>query len=347
MWHDSSPEATARLPGAEVAALLAGSWRPAPPPLNLGPEAIAAAVPLLLQSTAAPLAWHRHRAAGPSRTRPVRPLQNAYREAAIESAGHEQHLQEVLPLLRAAGVEPILIKGWSVARLYPETGLRPYCDIDLGVRPDQLGAAIRVLDAAARNELTVDLHGGVPDMQDRSWDAVYRRSRLLRLGDVDVRVLCPEDQLRHLCLHLMRHGCAAPLWLCDLGAAVEARPAGFDWDYCLSGHRAQSDWVVCWLGLAARLLGARLGEPSLAARAADLPPWLAPTVLERWTRPVRDWRLLDPIKSAYRRRLRPYRSRRLTQFLGLAGRLADAPYQLWRQYGRWSRPAGRPFELHD
>jgi hypothetical protein len=347
MRQDSSPEAADSLPGADVAAILAGAWRSVPPPLPLGPEAVAVAVPLLLQSTAAPLAWHRLRAAGLRSTRPVRPLHNAYREAAIESAGHEQHLQEVLPLLRSAGVEPILIKGWSVARLYPETGLRPYCDLDLGVPPDRLDAAKDALTRADRPELSVDLHGGIPDMRDRTWADVSRRSQLLRLGDVDVRALCPEDQLRHLCLHLMRHGCAAPLWLCDLGAAVEARPADFDWDYCLHGHRAQSAWVVCWLGLAARLLGARLDEPSLEARAAGLPPWLAPTVLERWTRPIHDWRLLDPIKSAYRRRLRPYRSRRLTQFLGLAGRVADAPYQLWRQYGRWSRPPGRPFELHD
>ncbi len=40
--------------GAAVAAVLAGAWRPAPPPLHLAPEALAAAVPLLLQSTAAP-----------------------------------------------------------------------------------------------------------------------------------------------------------------------------------------------------------------------------------------------------------------------------------------------------
>jgi hypothetical protein len=347
MRRETYTEATDWLPALGVAAVLAGAWRPVPPPLSLAPEAVAAAVPLLLQSTAAPLAWRRLRLSGLHNSRVARPLHTAYREFAIESAGHEQHLQEVLPLLRAAGVEPILVKGWSVARLYPQTGLRPYCDLDLCVRHDQVKTAMGVLSQAARRELMVELHQGIPDLKDRAWADAYRRSRLVRLGDVDVRVLCSEDQLRLSCLHMMRHGCGAPLWLCDLGAALESRPADFDWDYCLHGHRARSAWVVCWLGLARRLLGARFDEPSLSSRADDLPPWLAPAVLERWTRPVRDWRTLDPIKSAYRRRLRPHHSLPVTQMLGLAGRLVEAPSRLWRQVRRWRRRTAQPFELHD
>jgi hypothetical protein len=336
------------LPGADLAAVLAGAWRPAPPPLALGPNAVADAVPLLLQSTAAPLAWHRLRTAGLRASRAVRPLQHAYRAHAIESAGHEQQLQVVVPLLRAAGVEPILIKGWSVARLYPETGLRPYCDLDLAVAPDRLAAAADVLGRATRwQQLIIELHQGIPDLRDRTWADAYGRSRLMRLGDVDVRVLCAEDQLRLLCFHLMRHGCHTPLSLCDIAVAVESRPAGFDWDRCLHGPRARAAWLLCWVGLTRKLLGARLDEPALAARADELPPWLAPTVLERWTRPTRASGWLDPIKSSYRRRLRPLRSLRLAQFLGLVGRLVEAPSRLWRQCRRWHTPRGLPYVVHD
>jgi hypothetical protein len=333
--------------GAHVAAVLAGAWRSAPPPLCLAPDDVAVAVPLLLQSTAAALAWRRLRTAGRLAARLARELQTAYRVHAIESAGHEQHLQEVLPMLRAAGVEPILVKGWSVARLYPETGLRPYGDLDLCVRHDQVARAMSVLGQAARRELMVELHQGIPDLKDRTWADAYRRSRLIRLGDVEVRLLGPEDELRLLTLHLMRHGCAGPLWLCDLGVVVESRPADFDWEYCLHGHRARAAWILCWVGLACRLLGARLDGPALAARAADVPPWLAPTVLERWTLPVRTWHWLDPIKSAYRRRLRPCHSRPMTQLLGLVGRLADIPWRMKRRYRRWRHPVGLPFDLHD
>jgi hypothetical protein len=333
--------------GALVAVVLAGAWRAEPPPLALPPDDLAAVVPLLAQSSASSLAWRRLEAARLHTGRSTRPLQRTYRIDAIESAGHEDRLRIALRVLRAAGVEPVLIKGWSVARLYPEPGVRPYCDLDLAVAPDRLADAMAAIGPAAREyDIALDLHRAIPHLKDRTWDDAYRRSRLARLGDVDVRVLCPEDQLRLLCFHLMGHGCAAPLWLCDVGAVVESRGADFDWDYCLHGRRAWADWVVCWVGLACRLLGARLDEPSLAARTDDLPRWLAPTVLARWARPVRDWRLLDPIKSAYRRRLRPYHSLRLTQFLGLAGRVPEIPSALWRHYLRRRRPGGRDFEVH-
>jgi hypothetical protein len=344
----TSPPQGAPERGGAVADVLAGAWRPMPPPLAAGAEALAAAIPLLLQSTAAPLAWRRLRAAGRHTDRAARPLQRAYREHAVEAAGHEQQLQRVVPLLRAAGVEPILIKGWSIARLYPESGLRPYCDLDLSVRPDRLDAVMSVLDRTPRwEQVVVELHRGIPDLRDRTWDDVYRRSRLARLGDVEVRLLGPEDQLRLLCFHQMRHGCFAPLCLCDLAVALESRPADFDWDYCLHGPRARADWVRCWLGLAGRLLGARLDEPALAAWSNGLPPWLAPTVLARWARPVHESHWLDPIKSAYRRGLRPCHSLPTIQLLGALGRVAEVPSRLWRQCRRWRRPRGRPFVVHD
>jgi hypothetical protein len=86
---------------------------------------------------------------------------------------------------------------------------------------------------------------------------------------------------------------------------------------------------------------------ALATRAGDLPPWLVPTVLARWALSIRDADMLDPIKSAYRRRLLPGHSRPMTQPSGLAGRVAEIPWRLWRQCWRWRRPRGRhPFTLH-
>lgn len=326
-----------------MAEILTGAWRPEPPPLGFGPEQVTAAVPLLLKTTAAPLAWRRLRTAGPRVAKAGQPLRDRYRLHALESAGHEEHLCEVLPLLRAAGVEPILLKGWAVARLYPETGLRPYCDLDLGVRPDEIGRAAATLTRVNRRELMVELHQGIPDLKDRTREEAFRRSRLVRLGDVDVRVLCPEDQLRLLCLHLMRHGAGAPLWLCDLGVLLESRSADFDWDYCLYGRGCWSAWIRCFLAVTHQLLGARTG----GAPTREPPPWLVPAVREAWTRRPGDTGFFDPIRAARRRRLPPLRSRSLTQFLGLAGRVVETPARLRRQVRRWQRPAVRPFDLHD
>src|SRR5262249_54417073 len=156
-------------------------------------------------------------------------------------------------LLRHRGVDVLVCKGWTIARLYPETGLRPYGDIDSCVRPDQMTTAMAILSEEGGPGGNVDLHCGVPDLENRRWHDLIRRSRLVSLGAEQVRILGPEDQLRQLCLHLLRHGAWRPLWLCDIGMFVESLPAGFDWDYFLHGKQRLAGWLVCVLGLASRL----------------------------------------------------------------------------------------------
>src|SRR5262249_46886257 len=212
-------------------------------------------------------------------------LKQAYRLHTLHAGLREGEIQQVVSRLRAAGVEPLLLKGWAVARLYPEPGLRPYGDLGLCVRPEQMPAAEMVLAEAAGLCGAVDLHQGVPELADRNLDELNHRSRLARLGEVEVPILGSEDQLRHLCLHLMRHGAWRPLWLCDIGAALESLPADFDLDYCLSGSPRLTAWVVCAIGLVGQLLGARIPSAADAAGASRLPRWLVPAVPPAWGSP--------------------------------------------------------------
>jgi hypothetical protein len=46
---------------------------------------------------------------------------------------HASSLTRVVTRLREGGVEPVLVKGPSIARLYPERGLRPFEDLDFCV----------------------------------------------------------------------------------------------------------------------------------------------------------------------------------------------------------------------
>jgi hypothetical protein len=94
-----------------------------------------------------------------------------------------------------------------------------------------------------------------------------------------------EDNLWFLCMHLLRHGAYRPLWLCDVAAALESRPPGFDWDYLLSKNRKQVDRMACTFGLAHQLLGARVDDTPVAHRAKNLPGWLVPTVVKQWNTP--------------------------------------------------------------
>jgi hypothetical protein len=187
-------------------------------------------------------------------------------------------------VLRAAGVEPMLIKGWAMARLYPEPGLRPYGDVDLVVRPEQYAVAMAVLNEGKSEECPVDLHCGLRGMHDQRLEALYARSQTARLDQVEIRILAPEDHLVVLIRHFLRHNAWRPLWLCDIAAALESRPVDFDWDRCLGGSRRRADWVIGTLGLAHQLLGAHVENTPIANGADHVPTWLVPAVVRQWDR---------------------------------------------------------------
>jgi hypothetical protein len=69
------------------------------------------------------------------RTPTAADLLEHYRDQNIKAALLEQGAERVFKALRGAGIEPVLVKGWAVARLYPEVGLRPYSDVDICVPP--------------------------------------------------------------------------------------------------------------------------------------------------------------------------------------------------------------------
>ncbi len=282
-WRSGPQPAQHRGPGELVAAVLAGSWRLSPPSLALSPAALAEVAPLLLTTGSGSLGWWRIRPTELATCEAALELRQAYRLHTLQAARHEQHVITAITLLRSAGVEALLVKGWAIARLYPERGLRPYGDIDLCVRPEQHSVALEVLGAATVDVGAVDLHKGLQELHRPSLDEVYDRSEVVRLADADVRILGPEDHLRYACMHMLRHGAHRALWLCDVAVVLESLPEDFDWDYLLSVDRRRGDWVVCALGLAHHLLGARLDEIPVAKRARHLPRWLLPSVLRQWS----------------------------------------------------------------
>ena len=274
--------ATKPSPGSLVAVALSGSWRASSSPLQLSPKQLAEITPLLVRSGGAGLVWRRIRGSALQSLPSALDLQQAYRLHVLHATIHEEQIPRAMALLESAGVQPLLAKGWAAGRLYLEPGLRPYGDIDLYVRPEQHPSAQAVLANAHPLAGPVDLHRGFPELDDRSPEEIYARAQQVALDGVAVRIPGPEDHLRLLCLHLLRHGAARPLWLCDIGAAIESRPKDFDWDYFLSGSRRRTDYVVHTLGLAHRLLGARLDDTRVAERARNLPRWLLRDVLRQW-----------------------------------------------------------------
>lgn len=239
------------------------------------------AAPLLLQTGSAGLAWWKIRLSPLASDRALDELHQAYRLIALQAVVHERHVAKAFATLRAAGVEALLAKGWAMARLYPDPGLRPYGDIDLYVRHEQHAAALEALEDPQREG--VDLHRGFAELDDRRPDELVARSRVEILQGVEVRVFGPEDHIRLVALHMLRHGVLRPLWLCDVALALESRPQDFDWDAFARGSRRRSAWVRSAFGLAHALLGARLDGVPNAEGAARLPRWIVPAVLRQWS----------------------------------------------------------------
>jgi len=269
-----------------VARALSSAWYPDPLPVDLSTDELNQITPLLLGSGAGALGWHRIRSSHLKNEKSAGELHQAYRKHTLEAALHETHIKQSFSLLRDAGIEPILVKGWSIARQYPEKGLRPYDDVDLIVRPEEHETAQSLISSIESLQGYVDIHCGLSaiDPVDETGDS-SSKSRVVSLGEVEVRILRPEENLRTLCLHLLRHGAFRPLWLCDIAVAVESRGQDFDWDRCLSDNKRVADWVASTIALAHKVLGAKIEDTPIQERVRNLPSWLPKSVLEQWETP--------------------------------------------------------------
>jgi Uncharacterised nucleotidyltransferase len=275
-----------RSPGPLLAAFLRGIWRQQPCPTPLSEGNLDCLTPLLLRSGAGGLGWSRVRQTALRFAPAAIELHQAYRFHALRAALYEQAVQRYVSALQAAGIDVLLFKGWAIARLYPESALRPYGDIDLVVAPGHYASAAAVLQGVRFADCDVDLHPSLGSMSDHAWESLYARAHIISLRGVNVRILAPEDHLVLLCRHFLRHNAWRPLWLCDIAAALEARQADFDWGLCLGSNRRRAGWVTCTLGLAAQLLDAHVEDTPIASHANHLPSWLKPAVLRQWDRCV-------------------------------------------------------------
>jgi hypothetical protein len=285
-----------------LADLLAGAWRDTPPApeLFLAEETaedtteLSTVAPLLIASGGGALAFWKLRETALKETAVAEDFKQTYRLNTLQSVIHEREIEQVVRLLQQAGVEPILVKGWSIARLYPEQALRPYGDIDLFVRPEQFAAAADVLQSEEGRKFFVDLHRGASHLDTEPLEDLYARSQVVKLKDVSFRVLAPEDHLRVLCVHYLHHGAWRPAGLCDIGLMVESFGRGMDWDICLTKNRKRAGWIACTIGLAHQLLRADLSGLPAELQTKQLPGWLVPAVLKEWENPVAVQHVVPP-----------------------------------------------------
>lgn len=262
--------------GVNVARLLAGAWHenhvsssefqvsrsrnqdPKTKDLNLSEPELDKITSLLCRLGAGALGWYKIRNTPLAKTFAGEQLHEVYRRQRLSALLHERDLVEVLTLFRAEGIDAILVKGWAIARRYPDPALRSYGDLDLCVAPAQFAKAQAILKRIQTLKGPfVDLHSGFgkigvgkkldlsrlrkwfgardKELDGNNWDELYARSQVVMLeaqskvqssksqdqSGFPVRILSDEDHLRILCLHLLRSGARRPAWLCDVALLVE------------------------------------------------------------------------------------------------------------------------------
>jgi hypothetical protein len=254
---------------------LAGSWRHDPPPLTLTEPELALLFMILRRTGEINLVWPRLRDQIDPESPVARVVVLHRQQTAIRNALRWQDSRALIRRMRSVGVEPILVKGWAIGRCYPQ-GARPLGDLDLCVRPEDHAAAERLTSEYTDWRLTVDLKSGCPLLPHANYADLLERSVLVPAEDIEIRVLGPEHHLQLLCRHTLIHGCGRALWVCDIAAALEARPPEFDWGLCLSGPPAQRDAILTALAMAHVLLDASVeGVPEeVLEKCESLPNWL-------------------------------------------------------------------------
>jgi hypothetical protein len=282
MTRHASAEKYSR--GNAVANILAGSWRLSPPRLNIEREEFKGTVPLLLNSGAGALAWWKLKQSPLPVSRETRAsLKNVRQIYGLQSVIQERQLTQVLRFCNGLGINALIIKGWAIAKQYPNSGMRPAGDIDLCVATARISELKQKLATTPVTDCAIDLdHTEITQFGGMDFDELWEHSVCEEVNGTPIRMPCPEDHLRILCMHALKHGAWRPLWLCDIAVALESRPEIFDWDRCLGRDRKHSWWIICTLALANQLLGADItGTPAMEA-VGKLPPWMVNAVLERW-----------------------------------------------------------------
>ena len=206
---------------------------------------------------------------------------NEYYWKLLQKQVQEQRIERVFDIFRRHGFEPILIKGWAAARNYPQPYLRLSVDIDIAVRPSDYLACQNIL--RRQTIVGVDLHDGLRHLDSVLWDDLMEHSQIIKLNKTDVRILCPEDHFRILCIHWLTDGGVSKERLWDVVYAIENRPPDFDWERCLNTvSETRREWIFCVVGLAVKYLSFNIENTPFAKMSKNLPKWIIRTVEKEW-----------------------------------------------------------------
>ena len=214
--------------------------------------------------------------------------QNDFYWLTLQNRVNELKISEAFEFMESRGFQPMLIKGWSIARYYPNIWERRFIDIDLCVAPEDFEQAKKLLETPQGLKHNIDLHKGLRHLDTVEWKELFDNSETFKIENTSIRTLRAEDHLRVLCVHWLLDGGAYKDRLQDIYHLVKNRPDNFDWQRCLDVvSPKRRKWIVCCIGLAHKYLGLDLADTPIGSEAKNLPGWLIRTVEKEWRTEVK------------------------------------------------------------
>src|SRR3712207_2417003 len=93
-----------------------------------------------------------------------------------------ERIRRAFVFFREHEIEPVLIKGWAIARFYPNPPERFSADVDLAVNPNVYPKALELTNRHLRGKLTIDLHCGLEQFDSLSFENLFENSLLINLN---------------------------------------------------------------------------------------------------------------------------------------------------------------------
>lgn len=214
--------------------------------------------------------------------RPETNLDDAAKFGMLQYKVAEHELASIWRTFRQAGLHPILIKGWAAAQYYPEPWTRSLGDFDLAFPAAEYRDAEAVCAGNLPNR--TDLHRELRHLDTERWERLLERSVELECAGEIIRVLCPEDHLRVLCVHWLNDGGAYRDRLRDIGNLLTKHRGSFDWELCLAPLTAvRRRWIEVAVALADRYLeDTDLSFVPFAAKFGTVPGWVIKALEREW-----------------------------------------------------------------
>jgi hypothetical protein len=188
-------------------------------------------------------------------------LEMAYYSTFTHHIFYYKELNSILGSFQRSGVQSIVLKGAALAKiLYPDTSIRPFGDIDLLIRDQDLHRAESELQCLGYIEDTSkEFHRGYRKQFDKHFvylrrgsipmhvelhtsllpficaqkleaDGLWDRSVDARIGEAHGLVLSAEDMVLHLCIHIFNHSFSTRLlWLYDVALMISEHGRSLDW----------------------------------------------------------------------------------------------------------------------